>query len=297
MRFGRSLNSFNRRFAAFAAVGLMMAPAVSASDEGNLWAQRIVSVGGTITEILFALGAENRIVAVDSTSGYPFEASSKPDVGYMRALSAEGILAQRPDLILAEEGSGPTPVLEILSASAIPMVTIATPPQGEAIGRKIRDVGAAVGLSDKAEALATRTESELQALSQDVSKIEEPRKRVLFVLSLANGRIMAGGAGTEAAEIIRMAGGINAAPDINGYKPLSDEAVIAAAPDVVLTMTRGNHQTSADEVFALPAFQTTPAAASKSLISMDGLLLLGFGPRTPDAARDLSKQLYPGGTN
>jgi iron complex transport system substrate-binding protein len=212
-------------------------------------------------------------------------------------LSAEGILAQKPDLILAEDGSGPPPVLEILSASAIPMVTIATPPQGEAIGQKIRDVGVAVGLTDEAEALATRTESELQALSQDVSKIAEPRKRVLFVLSLANGRIMAGGAGTEAAEIIRMAGGINAAPEINGYKPLSDEAVIAAGPDVILTMTRGNHQTSADEVFALPAFQTTPAAASKSLISMDGLLLLGFGPRTPEAARELSKQLYPGGTN
>src|SRR5690606_944313 len=205
MRFGRSFNSFNRRFATFVAVGLMMASAVSASDEGNPSAQRIVSIGGTITEILFALGAEKRIVAVDSTSGYPSEANSKPDVGYMRALSAEGILAQKPDLILAEDGSGPLPVLEILSASAIPTVTIATPPQGEAIGRKIRDVGAAVGLSDKAEALATRTENELQALSQDVSKIAEPRKRVLFVLSLANGRTMTSGARTEAAEIVRKA--------------------------------------------------------------------------------------------
>lgn len=289
--------SFKGRLAAVAAVGLFMASAVSAAEEGNPSAQRIVSIGGTITEILYALGAQDRIAAVDSTSGYPAEASSKPDVGYMRALSAEGIIAQRPDLILTEEGSGPPPVLEILSASAIPMVTIATPPQGEAIGRKIRDIGVAVGLSGEADALADKTESELQALSQEVAKIPEPRKRVLFVLSLANGRIMAGGAGTEAAEIIRMAGGINAAPEINGYKPLSDEAVIAAKPDVVLTMTRGNHQTSANEVFALPAFQTTPAAADKALISMDGLLLLGFGPRTPEAVRELSKQLHAGGTH
>lgn len=289
--------SFKGRLAAVAAVGLFMTSAVSAAEEGNPSAQRIVSLGGTITEILYALGAQDRIAAVDSTSGYPAEASSKPDVGYMRALSAEGIIAQRPDLILTEEGSGPPPVLEILNASAIPMVTIATPPQGEAIGRKIRDIGAAVGLSGEADALADKTESELQALSQEVAKIPEPRKRVLFVLSLANGRIMAGGAGTEAAEIIRMAGGINAAPEINGYKPLSDEAVIAAKPDVILTMTRGNHQTSADEVFALPAFQTTPAAADKALISMDGLLLLGFGPRTPEAVRELSKQLHAGGTH
>jgi iron complex transport system substrate-binding protein len=289
--------SFKGRLVIAAAVGLLMASAASAADEGNPSAQRIVSIGGTITEILYALGAQDRIAAVDSTSGYPSEAGSKPDVGYMRALSAEGILAQKPDLILTEEGSGPPPVLDILKASSIPMVTVATPPQGDAIGQKIRDIGTAVGLATEADALADKTESELKALSQDVAKIPEPRKRVLFVLSLANGRIMAGGADTEAAEIIRMAGGINAAPEITGYKPLSDEAVIAAKPDVILTMTRGNHQTSAEEVFALPAFQTTPAAADKALISMDGLLLLGFGPRTPEATRELSRQLYAGGTN
>jgi iron complex transport system substrate-binding protein len=90
-----------------------------------------------------------------------------------------------------------------------------------------------------------------------------------------------------------MAGGVNAAQEITGYKPLTDEAVIAAAPDVVLTMPRGSHAASADEVFSLPAFQSTPAAASKSPISMDGLYLIGFGPRTPAAGRELAAKLYP----
>jgi iron complex transport system substrate-binding protein len=269
-----------------------------AADSGNPEAARIVSIGGTITEILYDLGAQGRIVARDSTSVYPAEAASKPDVGYMRALSAEGILAQKPDLILMEEGSGPPPVLEILKASEVPMVVIPTPPEADKIGQKIRDVGAAVGLSDKAEPLAARTEEGLRALAKDIAKITEEhageRKKVLFVLSVSNGRLMAGGADTEAGAIIELAGGINAAPSINGYKPLSDEAVIAAAPDVILSMSRGDHSMTPEQMFALPSMQTTPAAADQALVSMDGLLLLGFGPRTPEAARALAAKLYPG---
>lgn len=290
------------RLLAVILVGAAIMPgAVSAADKGNPEAKRIVSVGGTITEILYDLGAQDRIVARDSTSFYPAAANSKPDVGYMRALSAEGILGQKPDLILMEEGSGPPPVLEILKASEVPMVVVPTPPEAGKIGQKIRDVGAAVGLSDKAEALAAKTEEGLKAVAADVAKITEKnggaKKKVLFVLSISNGRLMAGGADTEAGAIIEMAGGINAAPSINGYKPLSDEAVIAAAPDVVLAMSRGDHSITPEQMFALPSMQTTPAAADKALVSMDGLMLLGFGPRTPEAARALAAKIYPGAIN
>ncbi|WP_377296547.1 hemin ABC transporter substrate-binding protein [Rhizobium sp. SGZ-381] len=267
--------------------------AAFASDGQNPKAQRIVSIGGTVTEILYALGAEDRIVAVDSTSSYPPGTRGKADVGYMRALSAEGILGKTPDLILTEDGAGPPDALSILKASEIPVVTIDTPPEGSAIAKKIRDVGHAVGLDEKAAVLADKTDRDLKALSETVAKLPEKRKRVLFVLSLAGGRIMAGGKETEAAAIIEMAGGINAADGISGYKPLTDEAVIGARPDVILVMQSGNHGVKPDEVFALPAFQSTPAAATRSLIQMDGLLLLGFGPRTPEAGRALAAHLYP----
>ncbi len=267
--------------------------AAGASDQGNPQAKRIVAVGGTITEILYALGAGDRIVARDSTSSFPADALSKPDVGYMRALSSEGILSQKPDLILSEDGAGPADVISILKASEVPLVTVDTPPLPGAIAKKIEDVGAAVGLSGKAKVLADEVDKGLAALASDVAAVETKKKRVLFVLSTAGGRIMAAGKDTEGAAIIEMAGGINSAQDITGYKPLTDEAVIAAAPDVVLTMQRGNHAENPDEVFALPAFQSTPAAASKSLISMDGLYLIGFGPRTPAAGRELAAKLYP----
>lgn len=287
------VSRFNLRLIVFVGLAAFSGGAMAA-DKGNPEAKRIVSIGGTITEILYDLGAQDRIVARDSTSFFPADANSKPDVGYMRALSAEGILGQKPDLILMEEGSGPPPVIEILKASEVPMVVIPTPPEADKIGRKIRDVGAAVGLSDKAEPLAVKTEEGLKALAAEVGAIKSEKKNVLFVLSLSNGRVMAGGADTEAGAVIELAGGINAAPTINGYKPLSDEAVIAAKPDVILSMTRGDHSIKPDDVFALPSMQTTPAAANKALVSMDGLLLLGFGPRTPQAARSLAAQLYPG---
>ncbi|WP_437351734.1 heme/hemin ABC transporter substrate-binding protein [Neorhizobium petrolearium] len=286
--------SFRGRFAAAVLAAGLVAGGAAAADRGNPEAKRIVSVGGTITEILYALGAEDRIVARDSTSFYPDAANSKPDVGYMRQLSAEGILGQKPDLILMEEGSGPPPVLEILKASEVPMVVVPTPPKVDAIGQKIRDVGAAVGLSDKAEALAAKTEADLKTLQEEVAKIPGPKKKVLFVLSLSNNRVMAGGADTEAGAVIALAGGVNAAPTINGYKPLADEAVIAAQPDVILSMSRGDHALTPEQVFAMPSMQTTPAAANKALITMDGLLLLGFGPRTPEAARALAADIYPG---
>lgn len=296
-----SCSRFGRLFAIVLVGSALGSGGVLAADKGNPEAKRIVSVGGTITEILYDLGAQDRIVARDSTSFYPADANSKPDVGYMRQLSAEGILGQKPDLILMEEGSGPPPVLEILKASEVPMVVIATPPEAGKIGQKIRDIGAAVGLSDKAESLAVKTEDGLKAVAADVAKISEKnggqKKKVLFVLSVANGRLMAGGADTEAGAIIEMAGGVNAAPTINGYKPMSDEAVIAAAPDLILSMSRGDHSITPEQMFALPSMQTTPAAANKALVSMDGLMLLGFGPRTPEAARALAAKIYPGEIN
>lgn len=283
-----------RRSFAFGALLALVPIMVHASDTGNPEAKRIVALGGTVTEILYALGAGDRIVARDSTSSYPADALLKPDVGYMRALSSEGILSQKPDLILSEDGAGPADVIGILKASEVPMVTIDTPPEGRAIAPKIEAVGAAVGLEDKAKVLAAQVDADLAVLAKDVASVGDKKKRVLFVLSTAGGRIMAAGKDTEAAAIIEMAGGINAAQDITGYKPLTDEAVIAAAPDVVLTMQRGSHAANPDDVFGFPAFKSTPAAASKSLISMDGLYLIGFGPRTPAAGRELAAKLYPG---
>ncbi|MVA53936.1 ABC transporter substrate-binding protein [Agrobacterium vitis] len=271
-----------------------MTPAFAADSFPQ--ANRIVSIGGTVTEILYDLGAGERIVAVDSTSLYPPEVSSKPNVGYMRRLSAEGILAQKPDLILTEAGSGPPDALAVLAQSGVALVNIPQQPSAETVAPRIRAVGAAIGKGPQAEALASQFETQLDTLKTDLAHLPAQKKRVLFVLSIANGRIMAAGKDTAADAMIRLAGAANAVGDSTGYKPLSDEAVIAAAPDIILTMEHGAAPLSAKEIFALPALATSPAAKTQAFLSMDGLYLLGFGPRTADAARELASKLYPEAT-
>ncbi|MCC8933644.1 ABC transporter substrate-binding protein [Rhizobium ipomoeae] len=256
-------------------------------------AERIVAIGGTVTEIIYALGEGDRVVAVDTTSLYPPEAMGKANIGYVRQISAEGVLSQKPDLIIAESGAGPVDSINILKASGLSFVTIPSPPDTTAIPAKIRAVGTAIGRVDRAEELAKSVEASLKAIEDKLQAATGPKKKVLFALSLANGRVMAAGNQSSADAMIRLAGGENAVSSISGYKPLTDEAVIAAAPDVVLVMSGGGQHLTADMAFALPALAATPAGRSKAFLTMDGLYLLGLGPRAADAASDLNALLYP----
>jgi iron complex transport system substrate-binding protein len=160
------------------------------------------------------------------------------------------------------------------------------------VAARIRAVGMAAGVATPAERLAKQTQGQFAQLAQLRSGISAPR-RVLFVLALRDGRPMVGGRNSGADAIIRLAGAVNAADAVEGYKPMSDEAVIAAAPDVILMMDRGAHAVSAEDLFRSASFSATPAAGRRSLVVMDGLYLLGFGPRTPLAARDLMAVIYP----
>lgn len=270
----------------------MLAAMIAASPAQEA-PQRIVSIGGSITEIVYALGAEDRLVARDSTSVFPPEALELPDVGYMRALSAEGVLSVDPDLIVALEGSGPPETIEVLDKASVPMVLVADRHDSEGIIEKISIIGEVLGVEDRAKELAAEVEADLAAAEALSAGIEE-RKRVLFVLSVTDGRIMGSGSGTAADGIIRMAGGVNAIEGFEGYKPLSQEALVAAAPDVILTMDRAgaDHAASARELLAHPALAATPAGKTGSLVHMDAAYLLGFGPRTAGAVRDLTEALY-----
>ena len=254
---------------------------------------RIVSIGGAITEILYALGFEDRIAGVDSTSLYPPVAlRSKPDVGYMRQLSPEGVLGLHPSLVLAVQGSGPKETMDVLEAAKVPLVLVPETFSEAGLVDKIRLVGHAMGADPRAACLSAAVESDLTQLRALRAKVTKP-VRVMVVMSLLGGRAMAAGHKTAADEIIQLAGGVNAIDGYDGYKPINDEAIVAAKPDVVLSIERGKDSLEAETVFTHPAFALTPVAANKAFIAMEGLYLLGFGPRTAAAARDLSIKLYP----
>jgi iron complex transport system substrate-binding protein len=254
---------------------------------------RIVSIGGSITEILYALGMQQKIIAVDTTSLYPPAAlQEKPNVGYMRQLSAEGVLSLSPTLVLALQGSGPKETVDILQHSNVPFVTVPDKFSGEGIIEKIRVVAQRAGARGRGECLAREVGDELATLESMRAQIREHIK-VAFLLSLSADRPMIAGRETAADGIIALAGATNAFTDFDGYKLVNDEAIVAAKPDAILVMQRGEHGLSAETVFAQPALAMTPAAGRKAMISMDGLYLLGFGPRTAAAARELAARLYP----
>lgn len=254
---------------------------------------RIVSIGGAITEILYAFGLEDRLAGVDTTSLYPPAAlRDKPNVGYMRQLSAEGVLGLNPSLVLAEQGSGPKETMDVLEAAKVPLVLVPDTFSEQGLLDKIRLVGHAMGADKRAACLTAAVSDDLAQLRALRAKVTKP-VRVMFVMSLLNGRVLAAGKNTAANEIIALAGAVNAIDGYDGYKIINDESIVAARPDVVLSIERGQDSVGAEAVYAHPAFALTPVVANKSFISMEGLYLLGFGPRTAAAARDLSLKLYP----
>ncbi len=269
---------------------LSFVPVLTSADGDK----NVLSIGGSVTEIIYALGEGDRLIARDTTSSYPAEAEALPDVGYMRALSPEGVLAVAPGLIISEDGAGPPETIAVLEAADIPFIRVPDSYSTEGIVDKIMTVGAALDVEAEAVALANDVSLRLQSAEEAASaQAGTAPKRVLFILSTQGGRIMASGRNTAASSIIAMAGGVNVITEFEGYKPLSDEAVSAAAPDVILMMDRtGDHGSDNAELFAMPAIATTPAAQTQSVVRMNGLYLLGFGPRTADAVHDLAAALY-----
>jgi len=257
---------------------------------------RTVAAGGSITETLYALGLQDRIVAVDTTSLYPADAlAGHPNVGYVRALSSEGLLSVKPSLILAEEDAGPQAVVDQLRSISIPFVTVPDSPDPQGIARKIRFIGEVMGKPGEADRLATTVLEDFSTLEKSLAPLAK-RPKVLFILSNAGDRLLAAGSGTSADEMIRLAGGENALVDFAGFKPVNAEAIIQAAPDVVLMMSgagRGSDHGDIERIFDNPAIAQTPAGRDRRGIAMNGLFLLGFGPRAAHAASELAMKLHP----
>ncbi|MEQ9058891.1 MAG: ABC transporter substrate-binding protein [Gammaproteobacteria bacterium] len=255
-------------------------------------AERIVAVGGAVTEIVFALGAGDRLVAVDTTSRFPDAATRLPDVGYLRTLSAEPILALRPDLVLHAADAGPPEALAQLRAAGVPLVAIPDAPSAAGVEDKIRATAEALGQADAATGLIARLHRELAAARAAIDAGATP-PRVVFAMQFDAGSVLAAGRETAADAIIRLAGGRNVAGDFTSYKPIGAEGLLVARPDVVVTVDRAVAQFARPaDALALPALRLTPAAATGRIVVMDPLLLLGFGPRLGEAVTTLAGALH-----
>ncbi|MCE9941908.1 heme/hemin ABC transporter substrate-binding protein, partial [Serratia liquefaciens] len=126
--------------------------------------ERVISIGGDVTEIVYALGAQQALVARDSTSLQPPQATALPNVGYMRQLNAEGMLAMKPTLVIASMLSQPSMALQQVEQAGVKVVTVTGKPELNAIDEKITAIAAILGREKEGKALQAALDRQLAAV-------------------------------------------------------------------------------------------------------------------------------------
>ncbi len=255
--------------------------------------ERIVSIGGNVTETLYAIGKGPAVVAVDRTSIYPAEAETLPKVGLPGSISVEGVAAQRPTIVVAD-ASAQAQALDQLSASGVKVVKLAEQPQTpEGAAARIRELGALFGKASEADALAKTLLASISATTTAIKEVPH-RPRALFVYARGQRTLLVAGDATPAKVALELAGATNAATGFTDFKPMSAETVLAAKPDVIVIPQRGLDSLGGiDGLLALPGMLETPAGKARRVIAIDDLEILGFGPRLGDGIATLAKALHP----
>lgn len=262
--------------------------AVTRSSE----AMRLISIGGSLTEIIYLLHASSQLVGVDTTSIYPAVATKLANVGYARSLSAEGILALRPTQVIATQDAGPPMVLRQISHAGIPLTVLRSDYQFQGVIDRVKKIGDLVHRSLAAQDLIAQLHLDWQKSQQQVAHSKAKHIRVLFILSQNPSQLMVAGEKTSADAMIAYAGASNAISGFSGFKPLSAEAIISANPDVILMTAQGMKAVGGiTEALNFPGVNKTLAGKQRNVISLETMYLLGFGPRMPLAVADLNQLL------
>jgi iron complex transport system substrate-binding protein len=253
-------------------------------------AERLVTLGGAITEIVFALDAGASVVATDASSTWPDAANALPKLGYYRTLAVEPLLALRPDLVLASEHAGPPAVLAQLETAGVRVVRIAERPDAAGLRAKIGQIAAALGRVPAGEALGTRISADLAAVREG-RRSPERAPRVVFLLSAGPQGLMAAGDDTTADAVLGLLGAHNLFDGHRGYAPASAEALAGQSPDFVLVSARSLAALGGPAaITGLPAFAAAGLDAGR-VIPVDDLATLGFGPRLPASLAALAERL------
>lgn len=253
---------------------------------------RLVSVHSSLTETIYRLGAQDTLVGTDTTSTFPEAAQHTRKVGYMRTLSAEGLLALQPTAVLATDDAGPPVVLAQLRQTGVPVHLVPSTWRFDDVLTKVRLVAQLTGRVAQGRALAAELQAEWQAVqARQPSVRTQAAPRVMFVMAHGGGAMTAG-RDTPAHAMLQLAGARNALEQVSGYRALNAESVVLAQPDVVLTTTESlTFLGSAERLWQQAGLLHTPAARQQRLVAVEGMSLLGFGPRMPSVLNQLQQQL------
>ncbi|GLV48454.1 hemin ABC transporter substrate-binding protein [Thermus sp. LT1-2-5] len=255
--------------------------------------ERIVSLDGITTEILFAVGVGDKVVGRDDSSYYPPQVLRLPSVGYQFRLSAEGILSLKPTLVIGREDVRPPQVVDQLRQAGVAVVLVPAEPSVEGAKAKIRVVAQAVGQAERGEALVRALERDLLALRAFQTQRASPKLKGLFLYLRGPGTTFVCGEGSTPVGVMKLAGLENAAQGIRECQPMTAESVVAARPDVIVVFKKGLESVGGLEgLLKLPGVAQTPAGQKRKVVAMDDLYLGSFGPRAGRAALDLFRAAY-----
>ena len=242
----------------------------------------VVVAGGSITEIIYFLGKEKKLVGVDITSNFPPETSSLPSIGYVRNLSTEGILSLQPTLILGENDMGPPLVLRQLSISGVDSRIINETYSSNGILKKLECISSILGLYKLAELQKFTSLKEEIATLKTISNLNRDLKiKVMLILTLEGMSPIIAGRGTSGDGFIKLTGATNVATSFEGWKPVSTESIIQFDPDFIIITNRGlNSFKNLENLSNSPSLKYTRASRNDKIFSEDGMAMLGFGVRT-----------------
>ncbi|WP_430403599.1 heme/hemin ABC transporter substrate-binding protein [Fluviicola sp.] len=246
--------------------------------------KRIVSLNGSVTEIIYAVGSQKELIGVDVTSTYPTAAEKLTNLGHVRKLAIESLLALNPTHVVMLEDEVSPDLKSKLKQAKIELVTFKHPNSVEDSKSLVKEVASWLGKADESKTLVSKMDSDIKNLTKLTQK-----PKVLFVYARGAGTLMVAGENTPLEKMIVLAGGENAGKGFTDFKPLTSESVIAANPDVILMFTSGAQSLGPDGIFHVPGVAATNAGKNKALIQMDGQLLSGFGPRVAEALIELNK--------
>jgi len=252
---------------------------------------RIVSLNGTVSEILSELGLEDQIVGTDIASTYPQTLNSKPKVGHNKKVPVEGVMALNPNLIIGTKQEVNQETIEQFKQAGIRTILYDQEYTIDGTRNLIKGVSDSLKLTHKGDSILGLFDNAMKAVNSYSSGNSKPK--VLFIYARGAGTMMVGGTGTQVDKVIELAGGVNAAKDFAEYKPLTPEALVAYNPDVLLFFTSGLSSLGDESgLMNIQGVKETNAGKNKKIIAMDGQLLSGFSSRLPIAIEELHSKIH-----
>jgi iron complex transport system substrate-binding protein len=255
---------------------------------------RILPLWGNLNEMVFALGLGENVVGRDVAAEFP-GTEDLPVVTNGHDVSAEAALSLEPTVVLAQEDTGPPEALQQIRDAGVPVVVVEVPGSVEDIWPRIQIVADALGLSEAGEALVARTQGEIAEAQESIPDGDGPRVAFLYLRGSA-GVYLLGGPRSGADSMIAAAGGEDAGTAIGldkAFTPLTSEALVTAAPDVLLLTDSGLESVGGiDALLAMPGIAQTPAARDRRVVTVDDGVLYSFGSRTPQAIGELIEKLH-----